>query len=142
MNALPTNGSRFNLLPMNIISREMSRWIDDLTSEESCRCAAPVSIAEFDTHYLLEFDLPGVDVDDVELKVVENVLHFSATREAPAETNFVRQERTFGSIERQFNLPSRIDESGIGAEMNSGVLSVTIPKAPESQVKTIEIKGN
>ena len=90
----------------------------------------------------LEFDLPGVHVEDVDLKVVENVLHVTASRQPKGDVTFVRQERHFGTIERQFSLPARIDESGIEAEMNSGVLTVNVPKAPESQVKKIEIKGS
>lgn len=142
MNAVTSNGSRLNLLPMNVFSREMNRWIDELSSEAKCAGVAPVSIWETDTHFHLEFDLPGVHVDDVDLKVVENVLHVTASRQAKGDVTFLRQERQFGTIERQFSLPARIDESGIDAEMNSGVLSVSVPKAPESQVKKIEIKGS
>ncbi len=142
MNAVTSNGSRFNLLPLSSVSREMNRWIDELTTETKCAGCAPVSIWESDTHFHLELDLPGVHVNDVDLKVVENVLHVTADRPAKDDVSFVRQERHFGTIERQFGLPVRIDESGIEAEMNSGVLSITVPKAPESQVKKIEIKGS
>jgi HSP20 family protein len=139
MNALATHGSRFNLLPMNVFSRDLNRWMDDVSSETNC---APVSIWETDTHFHLEFDLPGVRVEDVDLKVVENVLHIGANRNAPEDVDYLRQERKYGMIERQFGLPARIDESGIEAAMNAGVLSVSVPKAPESQVKKIEIKGS
>ena len=142
MNAVTSNGSRLILLPLSSVSREMNRWIDELTTEAKCAGCAPVSIWESDTHFHLEFDLPGVHVDDVDLSVVENVLHVTAERKAKSDVSFVRQERHLGTIERQFSLPTRIDESGIEAEMNSGVLSVSVPKAPESQVKKIEIKGN
>jgi HSP20 family protein len=142
MNALATNGSRFNLLPMNVFSRDLSRWIDDVSSENKCGNCAPASIWETDTHFHLEFDLPGSNVDDVDLKVVENVLHITASRNVPDDVEYIRQERKFGAVERQFGLPARIDESGIEASMNAGVLSVSIPKAPESQVKKIEIKGS
>jgi HSP20 family protein len=140
MNAL-TNGSRLNLLPMNVFSRDLSRWIDELSSETKSACVAPTSIWETDTHFHLEFDLPGVVVEDVDLKVVENVLHVTASRNAHKDVEYIRQERKFGTIERQFGLPARIDESGIEAAMNAGVLGVSVPKAPESQVKKIEIKG-
>ena len=142
MNAVTSNGSRFNLLPMSVFSREMNRWIDELSSDAKSVGHPPVSIWESDTHFHLEFDLPGVHVDDVDLKVVENALHVTASRQAKGDVTFLRQERQFGSIERQFSLPARIDEAGIEAAMNSGVLSVTVPKAAESQVKKIQIKGS
>ena len=142
MNAVSNNGSRLNLLPMSVFARDMNRWMDELTTPRKPVGAAPASIWESDAHFHLEFDLPGVQVDDVDLKVVENVLHVTAKRTLTQDVDFVLQERQSGTIERQFSLPARIDESGIEAEMNSGVLAVTIPKAPESQVKKIEIKSN
>jgi HSP20 family protein len=141
MNAL-TNGSRLNLLPMNVFTRDLSRWIDELSPETKSAGVAPTSIWETDSHFHLEFDLPGVNVDDVDLKVVENVLHVTASRNVPEDVEYIRQERNFATVERQFGLPARIDESGIEASMNAGVLSVSVPKAPESQVKNIEIKGS
>ena len=144
MNALTSNGSRFNLLPTNALSREMNRWIDELTADSKCAGSAgcaPVSIWETATQFHLEFDLPGVRPENVDLQVVDHVLHVTAMREAAGDVSFLRQERRFGTIERQFRLPAQIDETGIVAEMNSGVLAVIVPKAPASQVKKIEIKG-
>jgi HSP20 family protein len=141
MNAV-SNGSRFNLLPMNAFSREMNRWIDELSGEATHKGVAPTSAWEDDTHYHFEFDLPGVSIDQIDLRVVENVLHLSANRTVDEGRSFILQERSFGEIERRFSLPVRIDESGISAEMQSGVLSVSVPKAPEAQVKKIEIRSN
>ena len=142
MNTLLTNGSRFNLLPMNPFSREMSRWIDELAGDAKVTNSAPASIWENDTHYHLEFDMPGVVSEDVDVKVHENTLHVSASRPAKSDVNFLRQERHFGLIERQFTLPARVDDSQIEAELSHGVLKITVPKAPESQVKKIEIKSS
>lgn len=137
-----SNGSRLNFLPVSVFSREMGRWMDELTQDAKSARTASASVWEDDLHFFFEFDLPGVSVENVEVKVLENVLHVNANRPINEEVNFIRQERTFGAIERQFSLPARIDDSNIQAEMNSGVLKVTVPKAPESRVKTIEIKGN
>lgn len=142
MNALLKNGSRFNLLPMNSFSREMNRWIDELTGDANVASHAPASIWESDSHYHLEFDMPGVVPEDVEVKILENTLHVSANRPAKSDVNYLRQERHFGMVERQFSLPSRVDDSQIEAELNHGVLKITVPKAPESQVKKIEIKSS
>lgn len=140
MNALKSNGSRFNLLPMNVFSHELNRWLDGQGSGSKCVNCAPVSIWESDTHFHLEFDLPGVQVNEVDLKIVEDVLHLTVHRPANEGVTFLRQERHFGTIERQFSLPARVDESAVEAEMNAGVLQVSVPKAPEAQVKKIEIK--
>lgn len=141
MNAILANLTRGHL-PMNSFSREMNRWIDDVTTDTQTAGEAPVSIWESETHYFLEFDLPGVVAENVDIKIVENVLHVSANRPSPNDETFLRQERRFGSVERRFSMPERIDEDQIEAELNSGVLKISVAKAPEAQVKTIEIKSS
>lgn len=140
MNALTTNGSRFNLLPMNVLSHEMNRWIDELSREPAKSNMAAASIWEDDSSLYLEIDLPGVHVDDIELSVLENRLQITANRSLPADKTYLVQERKVGLFERPFRFPVKIDESSIQAEMNAGVLTVTVPKSPEAQVKKIEIK--
>ena len=129
-----------NRLPLNSLSREMNRWMDELSGDTRTAREAPVSIWEDESHYFLEFDLPGVKSDDVDIKIVEDVLHVSAERPASEDVKFLRQERRFGTVERKFSMPARIDENQIEAELNSGVLKISVAKAPEAQVKTIEIK--
>lgn len=142
MNALQ-NGSRFNLLPVGNLAREMNRWFDDVSGPARAHdMVAPVSIWEDDTHYHFEFDMPGILADDVDVKVVDNELHVNARRMISADRKFVRQERGFGEFERKFHLASNIDESSVEAELKLGVLRLTIAKAPESQVKKIEVKSD
>ena len=136
MNQLISNGSRFNLLPMNSLSREMNRWIDELTVDAKDTAGAPASIWETDTHYFLEFDLPGVVADDVDINIVEDVLHVSANRPLKGDVTFLRQERRFGSVERQFSMPARVDENQIEAELNSGVLRSPSPKLQKLRSKS------
>ena len=127
-------------LPLNSLSREMNRWMDELSNDARIAREATVSIWEDESHYFLEFDLPGVKSEDVDIKITEDVLHVSAERPASEDVTFLRQERRFGPVERKFSMPARIDENQIEAELNSGVLKISVAKAPESQVKTIEIK--
>lgn len=141
MNAILANLSRRHL-PMNNLSSEMNRWIDELSTDAQTAGDAPVSIWENETHYFLEFDFPGVIADDVDIKIVENVLQVSANRPLKDDVTFLRQERRFGSVERKFSMPERVDENQIEAELNGGVLKISVAKAPEAQVKTIEIKSS
>lgn len=139
MNAL-RNGARFNLLPINGLSREMGRIFDEMATGEPRESAAPVSIWENDSHYYFEFDVPGVSSEDVEVTVVEDVLTVSTKRHAPEDQEFLRQERSYGQTDRKFSLPARVDADNIEAALKNGVLLVTLPKAPEASAKKIEIK--
>ena len=54
--------------------------------------------------------------------------------------NYIRRERHTGTISRSFYIDN-IDETGISAQFNAGVLKVSLPKAPEVQRSSrIEIK--
>ena len=132
-------GPRFDLLPVNALSKEMNRWFDGLQSENQGG-QVPVSIWETETHFHLEFDMPGVEAGDVEVQFVDDVLQVTSNRTQEAERNYLRQERRFGTSERRFTLPVKVDENQIEAELKNGILGISIAKAPEAQVKKIDIK--
>ena len=139
MNAV-RNGSRFNLLPINTLSREMGRIFDEMAVSDNRESGAPVSIWENDSHYYFEFDVPGVMSENVDVTVVEDVLTVATKREAPEGQEYLRQERSYAASERKFSLPARVDADNIEASLKHGVLTVALPKAPEATAKKIEIK--
>ncbi len=49
-------------------------------------------------------------------------------------------ERHYGSFSRSFTLPEGVDTEGVQAELKDGVLSVVIPKKPETQPKRISLR--
>ena len=57
------------------------------------------------------------------------------------EGGFVRMERSYGRFTRSFRLPPHVDLNAIKAQLNNGVLQLTVPKKQEeeSQAKTIKI---
>jgi len=137
------NGSRFNLLPINTLSREMGRIFDEMNTSEKGDLGdsgVPVSIWESDDHYYFEFDVPGVTSDDVDVTVVEDVLTVVTERTNAEDQEYLRQERSYGVRERKFSLPARVDADNIEASLKHGVLTVSLPKAPEATAKKIEIK--
>lgn len=143
MNALQ-NGSRFNLFSVGPLAQEMNRFFDNPMrrgSAQDITWFSPVSVWEDDSTFYFEFDLPGVPIESIDVKVADNHLHVSAERPFPEEREYARQERIFGRFERSFKLTSRIDDNSMDAMLENGVLRITIAKAPEAQVKKIEIKS-
>ena len=51
-------------------------------------------------------------------------------------------ERRYGSFSRSFTLPEGVDTEGVQAELKDGVLSVMIPKKPETQPKRISLRSS
>jgi HSP20 family protein len=93
--------------------------------------------------YLFKADLPGVKLEDVEITMTGNILTVKGSRQAEkeekAETYFM-YERSSGSFTRSFSLPEGTDADKVKAELKDGVLTLMLPKRPESQPKRISIK--
>jgi HSP20 family protein len=106
------------------------------------RWIPPMDLVEADDEYVLRADLPGLDRDDLEIEVKDNVLTISGERRAEHEDRkegYHRVERAFGRFSRSLDLPEGIDPSGVKADFERGVLEVRIPKPEERQPTRIEI---
>lgn len=103
-----------------------------------------VDIYENKDQIVLEAELPGMNRDDFELTVENNVITLRGERqfEKKDETdNYHRVERSYGSFTRSFTLPQTVSTEGANAEYRNGVLRVTLPKRQETKARRIEIGG-
>ena len=79
--------------------------------------------------YVLEADLPGFRKEDISLTVKEDVLTVAAHREKEQQAGqYVCRERRAGDVRRSFDV-SAIEQEGIRAAFENGVLVLTLPKA-------------
>ena len=85
-------------------------------------------------HYLLQADLPGFQKEDIDLHLEDNVLTITAKHQETAENKqdgkYICRERRVGSYARSFDV-SGIQEEGISAAYENGVLKLTLPKQGE-----------
>ena len=91
----------------------------------------------------LAMDLPGVSKEDLTINLHEGILSIAGERTAHAleETDsVVRFERPSGRFYRSFTLSNKIDEKGIEARQENGVLLVRLPKLEASRPRKIAIK--
>src|SRR2546422_9356637 len=98
----------------------------------------PVDIFENAETIVLRADLPGVDQDDIELKVEDGTLFIRGRRRLPADLrpeDMHRAERPHGTFVRTFGLPTNLAQAGIRATQKNGVLEVILPKTQESKAK-------
>lgn len=98
-------------------------------------------IRDLDDKFVLEAELPGFNKEDISLDLKEGILTIKAEHKENDEQKnnqgeYIRRERRYGSFARSFDV-SGIDESGITAAYNNGILEVTLPKqapvVPESR---------
>ena len=89
-------------------------------------------------------ELPGVKPEDVKVSVENNVLTIRGEKKQEAEERSERvhrYERSYGSFERTFSLPSTVDAERIEAGISDGVLTVMLPKVEKARPRQIEVKS-
>lgn len=88
-------------------------------------------------------DVPGLANKDVHVSLTADVLTVSGERkmEIPSGYSVHRQERLPVKFSRSFALPCKVSGDDIAASLKDGVLTVTLPKAPESQPRQITVKS-
>jgi len=106
--------------------------------------APTVDIYENKDQIVLEAELPGMNREDFELTIENNVLTLRGERrfEKKSESdNYHRVERTYGSFARSFTLPQTVSGDGATAEYKNGVLRVVLQKREEVKARRIEVAG-
>jgi HSP20 family protein len=101
-----------------------------------------MDLAETDDQLVLRAYLPGMERDDIDIEVKDNVLTISGERKAEHEKKgegFHRIERSFGRFSRPLGLPRGIDAKSMTASFENGVLEVRMPKPEERKATRIEI---
>lgn len=124
------------------LMNELMRW--PMTDSRSSAMFAPdFEVKETENAYLIQADLPGVKEEDINITVSGNQLTVSGKREASREEGDERYyiyERRFGSFTRSFTLPAEANVESIEAELDNGVLALTVPKSPGAAPKKISLK--
>ena len=93
--------------------------------------------------FQVEFDLPGMDVDSIDLDVERNVVTIKAERPARAsDAELLAAERPRGVFSRQLILGDNLDTQNISAGYNGGVLTLRIPVAEQAKPRKITISSD
>ncbi|WP_308910508.1 Hsp20/alpha crystallin family protein [Pseudokordiimonas caeni] len=95
----------------------------------------------------VKVDVPGMDVDDIDVRLVDNILTIKGERKTESEEkreDYYCSERSFGSFVRRFELPVDVEEGKIEASVKRGVLTVHLPKSAKAKAheKKIAIKAS
>ena len=103
-----------------------------------------VDIFENKDEIVLEAELPGMNREDFELTVENNVLTLRGERRFEKKDeadNYHRVERSYGAFSRSFTLPQTVSPEGATAEYKNGVLRVVLHKREEVKARRIEVSG-
>jgi HSP20 family protein len=110
--------------------------------EDSVAWSPKVDVKETENEYHVHADLPGLAKEDVSISLEDGVLTIKGERkhaEKEKDENKYYAERYHGNFSRTLNLPSKVDEKKIKADLKDGVLSISLPKAEEAKPREIAI---
>lgn len=110
----------------------------------SARVFLPVTdIYETADALMVVMEMPGVDKAHLDISVKDDVLNVAGRIDFSKYGNLrpVYSEYVVGHYQRSFTLsPSLVDEERISAEMNDGVLTLTLPKSERAKPRRIAVK--
>lgn len=106
--------------------------------------APPVDIHETDNALVLKAELPGFSKEDISVEFKDSRLILRGERKHEAqvkEEQYHRRERVYGSFQRVFMLPTKVDPAKIQATYKDGILELQLPKSEAAKPKRVAITG-
>jgi HSP20 family protein len=103
-----------------------------------------LDVAEDTDNYIVKASVPGINPDDIEITLTDNVLTIKGETKAEQEskeTNWHVRERRYGSFMRSVTLPAPVDADKVEATNEHGVLTLRLPKAEAVKPKKIAIRN-
>jgi HSP20 family protein len=105
----------------------------------------PTNIAETGQAYLVSLEMPGLKEEDIQVQMQDGQLVVTAERHDERKEEgrtWHRVEQRFGRMSRTIALPKGVGPDGIQATYKNGILTLTVPKAPEAKPTRIQVKSN
>jgi HSP20 family protein len=123
--------------------RELDRWTQQVFGTAARPAVMPMDAWREGEEFIVEFDLPGVTEDSLNLDVERNVLTVHAERPGlNQDREMVSAERPRGVFSRQLFLGDNLDADRIQASYHNGVLRLSIPVAEKAKPRRIKIASS
>lgn len=103
-----------------------------------------MDVKETDHAYVIEADLPGMTIENIDVHVESNRLFISGERKEEQNSqndHYTHFERRYGQFQRTFKMPAAVNVEAIEAKYINGVLTVSVPKSVEAQAKRIAVQS-
>ena len=121
--------------------RIVRRWMDPESTEKPVNVRFPVDVKSEDEAYVIAAMLPGVKSEDLDIKVVNDVVSLQGEIHSSHSDSdhFLVSELPSGHFSRTLTLPEALDPEGAEASLENGVLTLRVPKALQARPKTIKV---
>jgi HSP20 family protein len=123
--------------------RDLDRLTQQFFGTTNRPAVMPMDAWREGDRFVIEFDLPGIARESIDLDVERNVLTVRAERVARnGDWEMLASERPRGVFSRQLVLGDNLDLDQIEAAYEGGVLRLTVPVAEKAKPRKIEVSGS
>ena len=129
---------------MSLLSGMVPEEVGVTDARQTAALSVPMNVVAEEDAFVITAWVPGLDVDDLRIEVVDDTVTIEGEFPAPEEDEnrqVLLQEIPFGRFKRVITLPTTLEASEAEAELRNGVLTLRIPKAEALRPKTIKIKA-
>jgi len=132
----------------NFGADDMNKMFSDMlpaVRENQFGFTPAVDVYEDQNNITIETQLAGIDPEEVDVSIENNVLIIKGKSEKKREIdekNYYRKEISRGYFYRSIPMPTRVNGEAAKATSEGGILKIVVPKAAEVKTKTIKIETN
>jgi HSP20 family protein len=116
--------------------RMARRWAENRDREQTLG----INVREADDAYVLSALVPGLQADDLNIQVLDDVVRIEGEYKTD-ESNYLVRELPTGSFTRTLRLPAPIEADQVEADITNGLLTLRLPKAQSARPKQIRINA-
>ena len=141
-------------MDITLFIKEMSRVFEDFSKgfapepfgkRTDAAFKPKVNISESEKEIVVSAELPGMDDKDIDVSLSKNELTIQGEKKEEKKS-YTRMESSYGSFKRTLLLPCKVEDDKVEAQFKNGVLTITLPKAPEAieaikETKKVNIKS-
>ncbi len=132
------------------LRKEMERFFDRFGDWEFPELrpfgewAPSLDLSETKEAFVVKAEIPGIEPKEIQVTLDNQMLTLKGEKKHDKEEKdeqFYRVERAYGAFARSVRLPAPVDGSKVTAAFKNGLLTVTLPKAPEAKGTFIPVKA-
>ena len=125
------------------IDKEFDRIFEGLSRDSAVSERSGWELQEEKGGWSLQVLVPGFTADQIKIDVTPETLSLSGSRTTavPEGARLIRRERPALDFSRSFQFPHAVDADNVSAHLDHGVLTVKLPKRPETQPRSIKIQN-
>ncbi|MEO1132546.1 MAG: Hsp20/alpha crystallin family protein [Cyanobacteria bacterium J06639_1] len=124
------------------MNRMFERWAPEDGGMGELAFMPSAELEEKDDSVVLKLEVPGMEAEDIDIEVTDDVVTIRGERKSESETEengMKRSEFSYGKFERMVRLPSKVNGTDVEATYDSGILTLAMPKVEDEKPKVVNI---